>query len=63
VASIERRLKRLGAQTSLDPRGKERGTRRLRVINDERTALRLMGYDPGFIAKHTGGAQRESRRS
>ena len=37
--------------------------RRLRVINDERTAMRLMGYDPGFIAKHTGGAQRESRRS
>jgi hypothetical protein len=49
-------LKRLGAQTSLDPRGKERGTRRLRVISDERTAMRLMGYDPGFIAKHTGGA-------
>jgi hypothetical protein len=54
VASIER----LGAQTSLEPRGKERGTRRLRLrlINDERTAMRLMGYDPGFIANHTGGA-------
>jgi hypothetical protein len=56
VASIERRLKRLGAQTSLEPRGKERGTRRLQVINDERTTMRLMGYDPNFIAKHTGGA-------
>jgi hypothetical protein len=56
VASIERRLTRLGAQTSLDPRGKERGTRRLRVINDERAAMRLMGYDPSFIAKHIGGA-------
>jgi hypothetical protein len=62
VASIERRLKRLGAQTSLDPRGKERGSRRLRVISDERTAMRLMGYDPGFIAKHTGQPP-ESRRS
>jgi hypothetical protein len=49
-------LKAPGAQTSLDPRGKERGTRRLRVIQDERTAMRLMGYDPGFIAKHAGGA-------
>jgi hypothetical protein len=38
---------------------KQKGTRRLRVINDERTALRLMGYDPGFIAKHTGGASRK----
>jgi hypothetical protein len=55
VASIERRLKRLGAQTSLDPRGKERGTR-LRVISDERTAMRLMGYDPNFIAKRVGDA-------
>jgi hypothetical protein len=55
VASIERRLKRLGACLAR-PRGKERGTRRLGVINDERTAMRLMGYDPGFIAKHTGGA-------
>jgi hypothetical protein len=63
VASIERRLKRLGAQTSLESRGKERGTRRLRIINDERTAMRLMGYDPGFIAKRAGGALRESRRS
>ena len=54
MASIERRLNRLGAQTSLEPRGKERGTRGLRVINDERTAMRLMGYDPNFIAKHTG---------
>ena len=54
MASIERRLKRLG-RASLDPRGKERGTRRLRVINDQRTAMRLLGYDPGFIAKHTGG--------
>ena len=59
MASIERRLNRLGAQTSLEPRGKERGTRRLRVINDERTAMRLMRYDPGFIAKHTGGASRK----
>ena len=56
MASIERRLKRLGAQTSLEPRGKERGTRRLRVINDERTAMRLMGYDPNFIAKRVGDA-------
>jgi hypothetical protein len=32
---------------------------RLRVISDERTAMRLMGYDPGFIAKHTGGASRK----
>jgi hypothetical protein len=63
VASIERRLKRLGAQTSLDPRGKQKGSRRLRVISDERTAMRLMGYDPGFIAKHAGGAHNESRRS
>ena len=63
MASIERRLKRLGAQTSRDPRGKERGTHRLRVINDERTAMRLMEYDPGFIAKHAGGAHKESRRS
>jgi hypothetical protein len=56
VASIERRLKRLGAQTSLDSRGKERSTRRLRVISDERTAMRLMGYDPNFIAKCVGDA-------
>jgi hypothetical protein len=35
---------------------KQKGTRHLRVINDERTAMRLMGYDPGFIAKHAGGA-------
>ena len=56
MASIERRLKRLGAQTSLDPRGKQKGSRRLRLISDERTALRLMGYDPNFIAKHTGSA-------
>jgi hypothetical protein len=56
VASIERRFKRLGAQTSLDPRGKERGTRRLRVISDERTAMRLMGYHPNFIAKRVGDA-------
>jgi hypothetical protein len=55
VASIERRLKRLGAQTSLESRGKERGTRRLRIINDERTAMRLMGYDLGFIAERAGG--------
>jgi hypothetical protein len=59
VASIERRFKRLGAQTSLDPRGKERGTRRLRVISDERTAMRLMGYDPGFIAKYAGGVSQK----
>jgi hypothetical protein len=32
------------------------------VISDERTAMRLMGYDPGFIAKHTGEPP-ESRRS
>jgi hypothetical protein len=44
-------VKRLGAQTSLEPREKERGTRGLRVINDERTSMRLMGYDPGFIAR------------
>ena len=56
-------MKRLGAQTSLEPRGKERGTRRLRVINDERTAMRLMGYDLDFIAKHAGGAHKERRRS
>ena len=62
MASIERRLKRLGAQTSLDPRGKERGTCRLRVISDERTAMRLMGYDPNFIAEHTGEPP-ERRRS
>ena len=55
MASIERRLKRLGACLARSE-GKERGTRRLRVINDERTAMRLMGYDPNFIAKHTGGA-------
>jgi hypothetical protein len=55
VASIERRLKRLGACLAR-PQGEGKGTRRLRVINDERTAMRLMGYDPGFIAKHTGGA-------
>ena len=54
MASIERRLKRLG-RASLEPRGKQKGTRRLRVVSDERTAMRLMGYDPGFIAKHTGG--------
>ena len=59
MASIEGRLKRLGAQTSLEPRGKEWGTRGLRVISDERTAMRLLGYDPGFIAKHTGGAARK----
>ena len=35
--------------------GEGKGHRRLRLINDERTAMRLMGYDPGFIAKHTGG--------
>jgi hypothetical protein len=35
---------------------KQKGTRRLRVINDERTAMRLMGYDPGFIAKRVGDA-------
>jgi hypothetical protein len=35
---------------------RQKGTRRLRVISDERTAMRLMGYDPGFIAEHTGGA-------
>jgi hypothetical protein len=29
---------------------------RVRAITDERTALRLMGYTPNFIAKHTGGA-------
>ena len=56
MASIERRLKRLGAQTSLEPRGKQKGSRRLRVISDERTPMRLMGYDPNLIAKHTGGA-------
>ena len=55
MASIERRLKRLGACLAR-PQGKERGTRGLRVIYDERTAMRLMGYDLGFIAKHTGGA-------
>ena len=38
---------------------KQKGTRRLRVINDQRTAMRLLGYDPGFIAKHTGGASRK----
>ena len=59
MASIERRIERLGAQTSLEPRGKERGTRGLRVINDERTAMRLMGYDLDFIAKHSGGASRK----
>jgi hypothetical protein len=62
VASIER-LEAPGGADLARPRGKERGTRRLRVINDERTAMRLLGYDPGFIAKHTGGAQRESRSS
>jgi hypothetical protein len=56
VASIERRIERLEAQTSLEPREKERGTRRLRVISDERTAMRLMGYDPNFIAKCVGDA-------
>ncbi len=35
---------------------KQKGTRRLRVINDARTAMRLLGYDPGYIAKHAGGA-------
>jgi hypothetical protein len=30
--------------------------RRLRVKNDERTAMRLMGYDPNVIAKRAGGA-------
>ncbi len=35
---------------------KQKGTRRLQVISDERTAMRLMGYDPGFIAKRAGGA-------
>jgi hypothetical protein len=55
VARIERRLKRLGACLAR-PQGKERSTRGLRVINDERTAMRLRGYDPGFIAKHAGGA-------
>jgi hypothetical protein len=35
---------------------KQKGTRRLRVINDERTAMRLMGYDPNVIAKRAGGA-------
>jgi hypothetical protein len=58
VASIERRLKRLGACLAR-PQGEGKGTRRLRVINDERTAMRLMGYDPNFIAKHTGGASRK----
>jgi hypothetical protein len=57
VVSIERRLKRLGACLARS-QGKEKGTRGLRIINDERTAMRLMGYDPGFIAKHTGGASR-----
>ena len=55
MASIERRLMRLGACLAR-AQGKERDTRRLRVISDERTAMRLMGYDPGFIAKYTGGA-------
>ena len=62
MASIGRRLKRLGACLAR-PQGKERGTLRLRVINDERTAMPLMGYDPGFIAKHAGGAHNESRSS
>jgi hypothetical protein len=35
---------------------KQKGTRRLRVISDERTAMRLMGYDPNFIAKRVGDA-------
>ena len=30
--------------------------RPLRIINDERTAMRLMGYDPNFIAKRVGDA-------
>jgi hypothetical protein len=34
---------------------KQKGTR-LRIINDERTAMRLMGYDPNVIAKPAGGA-------
>lgn len=55
MASIERRLKRLGACLAR-PQGKQKGSRRLRLISDERTAMLLMGYDPGFIAKHTGGA-------
>ena len=38
------------------PRGKQKGSRRLRVISDEHTAMRLMGYDPNFIAKRVGGA-------
>jgi hypothetical protein len=33
--------------------------RRLRVISDQGTAMRLMGYDPGFIAKHAGGVARK----
>jgi hypothetical protein len=58
VASGEHRaaLEAPWAQTSLEPRGKERCTGRLRAINVERTAMRLMGYDPGFIAKRAGGA-------
>ena len=56
MASIERRLKRLGACLARPEGEGKGGTRRLRVINDERTAMRLMGYDPGFIAKHTGVA-------
>jgi hypothetical protein len=58
VAGGEHRaaLEAPGGRASLGPRGKERGTRHLRLINDERTAMRLMGYTPNFIAKHTGGA-------
>jgi len=38
---------------------KQKGTRRLRVISDERTAMRLMGYDPNVIAKRRGHLERK----
>jgi hypothetical protein len=39
------------------PQGEAKGQpRRLRVISDARTAMRLMGYDPNFIAKRVGDA-------
>jgi hypothetical protein len=50
VASIER-LEAPGGADLARPQGEGKGTRRLRVISDERTAMRLMGYDPGFIAR------------
>jgi hypothetical protein len=62
VASIERCIERLAAANWWANRN-QNGSSRLRVINDERTAMRLMGYDPSFIAKHAGGTHNESRTS